>query len=494
MVKRLSLASGGLVLMLAGCGTGGGATDDSTAGVTSAVEAASNLTPVLATELEPALDSAGIAATVTTTGTIDRTSSFFQPLGTNPRTCETCHGSGQGWSLTALGATILFVQSEGLAPLFLPHDEGARPDGNLSTEISRLVDFGPTTLARGLTRFTRTNPATSEYDVTAVNDPSGFSTTTSFLNFRRPSATANEALVSSVTWTAGPGTVRNALSGLVTGASTLHEQRDPTNPVPPDVVQAQDDFQLGVFFAQSVDNVAGRLDTDGATGGPTNLMAQPFHIGINDIQGLDPSGQPFSPTVFNLFDAWTIYNQDGNHDHDHAHACPPGTPDDSTHRRRVAAARAAIFRGQQLFNNRQFNISGVNGLNNLLGQSTVTGTCSTCHNSPNVGGHSVVRMFDVGTADQINCGLQIPLVTVQNKTTNETRSVCDLGRANGSHLWAEIGTFRAPPLRGLAARPPYLHDGQAPRIDDVINYFDRRFQIGLSSAEKSDLLAFLSAL
>ena len=494
MVKRLSLASGGLVLMLAGCGTGGGATDDSTAGVTSAVEAASNLTPVLATELEPALDSAGIAATVTTTGTIDRTSSFFQPLGTNPRTCETCHGSGQGWSLTALGATILFVQSEGLAPLFLPHDEGARPDGNLSTEISRLVDFGPTTLARGLTRFTRTNPATSEYDVTAVNDPSGFSTTTSFLNFRRPSATANEALVSSVTWTAGPGTVRNALSGLVTGASTLHEQRDPTNPVPPDVVQAQDDFQLGVFFAQSVDNVAGRLDTDGATGGPTNLMAQPFHIGINDIQGLDPSGQPFSPTVFNLFDAWTIYNQDGNHDHDHAHACPPGTPDDSTHRHRVAAARAAIFRGQQLFNNRQFNISGVNGLNNLLGQSTVTGTCSTCHNSPNVGGHSVVRMFDVGTADQINCGLQIPLVTVQNKTTNETRSVCDLGRANGSHLWAEIGTFRAPPLRGLAARPPYLHDGQAPRIDDVINYFDRRFQIGLSSAEKSDLLAFLSAL
>jgi cytochrome c peroxidase len=85
-------------------------------------------------------------------------------------------------------------------------------------------------------------------------------------------------------------------------------------------------------------------------------------------------------------------------------------------------------------------------------------------------------------------------VTVENKVSKETRSVCDLGRANGSHLWAEIGTFRAPPLRGLAARPPYFHDGQAPRIEDVVSYFDRRFQIGLSGAEKSDLVAFLSAL
>jgi cytochrome c peroxidase len=478
MIKPMNLVPAGLMILMVGCGVGGGG--DSTTEVTSALEAANN--------------SAGIAETVTATGTVDRTNSFFQPLGTNARTCETCHGSNQGWSLTALGATALFIQSDGLAPLFLPHDEGARPDGGLSTELSRLVDFGPTTLARALTRFTRTNPATSEYNVVAVNDPSGFSTTTSFLNFRRPTATANEALVSSVTWTAGPGLVRNALSGLVGGAANLHEQRDPTTPVPADVVQAQDDFQLGIFFAQSVDRNAGRLDTDGATGGPTNLMAQPFHLGINDIQGLDPSGQPFSPNVFNLFDAWAVYNQDGNHAHDHPRSCPAGTRDDDTHRRRVAAARAAIYRGQQLFNHRQFNITGVNGLNNLLGQGTVAGTCSTCHNSPNVGGHSVVRMFDVGTADQINCGLQLPLVTVQNKTTNETRSVCDLGRANSSHLWAEIGTFRAPPLRGLAARPPYFHDGQAPRIEDVVNYFDRRFQIGLSGAEKSDLNAFLSAL
>ncbi len=480
MVTRLNLATSGLMLTLAGCSLAGDGTDDATT--------------TRAGALAAAINGVGLAETVTTTGTIDRTSSFFQPLGTNARTCETCHSADQGWTLTPLGATTRFLLSAGQDPLFLPHDEGARPDADLSTLAKRFADFAPTLLARGLTRFTRTNPATSEYDVIAVSDPSGFSTTAAFLNFRRPTSAANEALVSSVTWTAGPGLVRDSLSGLVSGASNLHEQRDPTTPVPTAVVQAQDDFQLGLFFAQSVDAAAGRLDTDGATGGPTNLMNQPFHIGINDIQGLDPSGQPFSPAVFNLFDAWAVYAQDGDHGHDHAHACPSWIPDDSSHRRHVAAARAAIYRGQQIFNTVPITITGVSGLNDLLGQTTVTGTCGTCHNTPNVGGHSVVRMFDVGTADPSNCGSMLPLVTVRNKATQATRSVCDLGRANSSHLWAQIGTFRAPPLRGLAARAPYFHDGQAARIDDVVEYFDGRFQIGLTAAQKSDLVAFLQAL
>jgi cytochrome c peroxidase len=477
MGKRLGLASSGLVLLTAGCGAGG-ATEGTTV-VTSALVAANNL--------------AGTAETVTTTGTIDRTGTFFQPLGTNPRTCETCHSSDQGWTMTTLGVTKLFLTSLGQAPLFNPVDEGARPDEDLSTLLSRLTNFAPTLLALGVTRFTRSNPTTSEFNVTAVNDPSGFSTTTSFLNFRRPTSVANESLTSSVTNTAGPGTVVAALSGLVGGAANLHEQRQPP-PVPADQVAAQVAFQLSLFFAQTIDRDAGRLDVDGALGGPTNLMAQPFHIGINDIQGNDPSGQPFSPKVFNIFDAWAVYDHNPDYDHSHGYGCNSDGPDDQTHRDRIATARAAIYRGQELFNNLQFTITGVHGLNDVLGQTTVVGTCSTCHNAPNVGGHSVVRMFDVGTADLPNCNPALPLVTVQNKTTNETRTVCDLGRAAGSHLWADIGGFRAPPLRGLAARAPYFHDGQARTIDDVVGYFDRRFQIGLSGDQKRDLVAFLRAL
>jgi cytochrome c peroxidase len=476
MVKRLSIASSGLTLLMAGC-VAGGATDDTT--VTSALVAANN--------------PAGTAETVTTTGTIDRTGTFFQPLGTNARTCETCHSADQGWTMTTTGVTKLFLTSQGLAPLFNPVDEGARPDEDLSSFFSRFTNFAPTLLALGVTRFTRTNPATSEYNVTAVSDPSGFYTTTSFLNFRRPTSAANEALTSSVTNTAGPGTVLAALQGLVVGAANLHEQRQPPS-VPTDQVNAQVAFQLSVFFAQTIDKDAGRLDADGAMGGPTNLMAQPFHIGINDIQGNDPAGQPFSPKVFNIFDAWAVYAQNSDHDHSHGYGCNSSGPDDQNHRDHIAEARASIYRGQEIFNNLQFNITGVHGLNDVLGQTTVVGTCSTCHNAPNVGGHSVVRMFDVGTADRPNCNPALPLVTVQNKTTNETRTVCDLGRAAGSHLWADIGGFRAPPLRGLAARAPYFHDGQARTIDDAVGYFDRRFQIGLHDDQKQDLVAFLRAL
>jgi cytochrome c peroxidase len=49
-------------------------------------------------------------------------------------------------------------------------------------------------------------------------------------------------------------------------------------------------------------------------------------------------------------------------------------------------------------------------------------------------------------------------------------------------------------LRGLAARAPYFHDGQARDIRRVIDYFDGRFQMGLEDSQKRDLEAFLRAL
>lgn len=68
-----------------------------------------------------------------------------------------------------------------------------------------------------------------------------------------------------------------------------------------------------------------------------------------------------------------------------------------------------------------------------------------------------------------------------------------MGRG-GNGVWADVGAFRAPPLRGLAARAPYFHDGQAADLKAVISYFDRRFQIGLNPHQVHDLVAFLGAL
>jgi cytochrome c peroxidase len=51
-----------------------------------------------------------------------------------------------------------------------------------------------------------------------------------------------------------------------------------------------------------------------------------------------------------------------------------------------------------------------------------------------------------------------------------------------------------PILRGVASRPPYLHNGAAASLAAVVQYHDRRFSIGLTSDEQAALVAFLSAL
>jgi hypothetical protein len=461
MTKLSTVVSGGLLVVLGGCGMDD-VPDD---GVAEATEA-----------LEADRDRFGVAESFHTTGTLDFTNPFFQPLGTNPRTCQTCHAPDMGWTLTAKGARQAFRESDGLAPLFLTHDEGSRPDADLSTVESRLTAFGSTLLDRGLTRFGRTVPATSQFNVIAVEDPAGFATPTSITNFRRPTPTANEAKTTSITWNGGPHPdITASLRGLVGGASNFHLQRNPATPVPLEQQEAAAQFQLGLFFAQIKDDFAGRLDAAGAKGGPANLAAQPFAVGANDLQS-----PTYTRKVFDLYDAWAPYARNDRYG-------------DCRWDAWRGAARGSIYRGQELFNNFEFDIKGVAGLNDVLGQDTIRGTCSTCHNVPNVGGHAVFSVFDIGTANEPSCNAALPILTLQNKETMETRRVCDMGRG-GNGTWADVGKFRAPPLRGLASRAPYFHDGQARTIGAVIRYYQKRFNMGMTWSQRHDLEAFLGAL
>lgn len=460
MFRILTCVSGGLLLISGSCGVQG-AVEDRMSETAAALEATRN--PF------------GVAETFHTTGAIDVTNPMFQQLGTNARSCATCHVAGMGWGLTAKGVTALFKDSDGLAPLFMVHDEGSRPDADISTEDARRATFKPTLLRLGLTRFTRTAPARSEFTVLAVDDPSGFSTPARFLNFRRPTATANEAKTSSIMSTSTQADVGAAIAGLFVGAATLHLQRDPANPTPVEQQNAGRDFLLNLYFAQTIDDRAGRLDAAGARGGPENVFLQPFTLGANDI--LSPT---FTRKVFDLYDAWAVYDDDNGHGDcrdDHARG----------------AARAAIFRGQEIFNHHEFDISGVPGFNDVVGQDPVRGTCSSCHNVPNIGGHAVIRLMDTGTANEPSCDPALPILTLQNTATLATRRVCDLGRGSDG-VWADVAKFRVPPLRGLAARAPYFHDGQARTIAAVIRYYEQRFDMRLSHRQRDDLEAFLGAL
>jgi cytochrome c peroxidase len=72
--------------------------------------------------------------------------------------------------------------------------------------------------------------------------------------------------------------------------------------------------------------------------------------------------------------------------------------------------------------------------------------------------------------------------------------VTDLGRAMITGKCADIGKFKGPILRGLAARAPYFHNGSARTLADVVTFYDQRFNIGFTEQEKKDLAAFLASL
>ncbi|HSD90304.1 MAG TPA: hypothetical protein VLB44_22395, partial [Kofleriaceae bacterium] len=233
-------------------------------------------------------------------------------------------------------------------------------------------------------------------------------------------------------------------------------------------------FESSLATAQESDNGAGSLNTGGATGGAEAIASQDFYIGINDNFGDYQTGAPFDAHVFDLYDSWAN-NQ--------------------------TAARRAIQRGQEIFNTRTFTIAGVAGLNGMTLPhasgplpASFTGTCTTCHNAPNAGDHSIAAPLNIGIADESRRTPDMPLYTLKCTATGQVFKVTDPGRALISGKCADIGKFKGPILRGLASRAPYFHNGSAASLEDAIEFYNSRFNIGLTSQEKSDLAAFLATL
>jgi cytochrome c peroxidase len=81
----------------------------------------------------------------------------------------------------------------------------------------------------------------------------------------------------------------------------------------------------------------------------------------------------------------------------------------------------------------------------------------------------------------------------------------DVGREAVTKNAADRGTFKTPGLRNVALTWPYLHDGSAKTLDDVIELYNkggvananldpRMRPLNLTPAEKADLKKFLEAL
>jgi hypothetical protein len=434
---------------------------------------------------QPQPNREGTALTFTAAGTIDTGNPFFRPMG-NGRSCATCHDQGQGWSLTPQGLQARFAASAGVDPVFRQVDGANSPLAPVQTLDQKRIAYSML-LTKGVIRVGLPIPAGAEFTLQRADDPYGFASSSELSLFRRPLPSANLKFAASVMWD-GRETLPDALSALcIRGAAPaqcfapldVNLASQANNAVRGHAQASVDlsaadqraivDFEKALFVAQVSDNAAGDLTQAGAIGGPLRLSTQDFYFGINDLLAGDYlTGAPFDRNAMTLFGAWRNVG-------------PAPTAQDQ--------ARAAIARGEGLFNNRPMNITQVAGFT-----GPVRGTCTSCHNAPNSGGHSVARMFNTGVAAGVRRTPDMPLYTLRNNVTGETVDTTDPGSAMQSGKWADVGRFKTPGLRGAAARPPYFHDGSAPDLEGVVRFYDRRFQMGLNPQEVADLAAFLKAL
>lgn len=459
-------------------------------------------------------DAAGVLQTLSTTGGIDRRGAFFQSLGTNGRTCGTCHLPNQAFGLSAVAARGTFRATHGQDPLFAPVDGANCPDVRRNDPAAHSL-----LLEHGLFRISIPLAANAEFTISAVRDPYGCAITVDPATgqedisvYRRPLPSTNLSFLSAVMIdgreTVAPlGNGSTFLANLVTDLK--HQASDATTghaqaaSAPSDAqLTAIVTFELGLYTAQSFDWDAGSLTARGGRGGAQALATQEYFPGINDSLGSNPTGAPFDPSAMTLFSAWNETT---------VAMTPAGG--------RRAAAQRAIAAGEKIFDTAPLIITDVRGLNDnaaLGNPSAIVGHCSTCHDAPNVGDHSLAVPLDIGTSHSVlpstegdprlaaaltrlsMPNLPVYLINGCPDPANPGRTAAfytsDPGKALISGKCSDLNRIKGPILRGLAARAPYFHNGAAADLTQVVDFYDERFQMGLTPKQKSDLAAFLAAL
>lgn len=410
------------------------------------------------------------------------TNPFFHDFGTNDRTCGTCHQEAFGWTITPEFARsrhfndplFAFDGSDCLAPGVRNHNPYVHSKQMLSKALVR-IDLGI--------------PAGADFTMTSAVDHLACPTPLSPADlrmYRRPLPAANTIFQSTVMWD-GRENVNppNDTIDLIL-ADLRHQSNSATRghaQATMDLSAANQDsivkFETGLFNAQSRIGWL-NLRAHGGHGGPEYLyrhVLPSYHIGINDV--FSPG---FTSTIFTIYQAWEP-------------GASPGAP---------SPLAASIGRGEAVFNNKTFPIDNVRGINSADPDDhdpvsgTFTGSCGTCHDTPNIGNHSVTLPIDIGiTAANPVGGLDIaalPVYTFTQIGTGKTIKLTDPGRGLISGKFKDLGKTKGPTLRSLASRAPYFHNGSARDLSAIVDFYEARFNVGFTDQERKDLINFLNAL
>jgi len=459
-------------------------------------------------------DPSGALQIINANGPTNTNGAFFQSLGTNGRSCSTCHVADQAMSMSPPQIQQRFAQTHGRDPLFAAFDGANCPNGDASDAAAHSL-----LLSHGLIRIPLTVPANAQFTVTVVHDPYGCALvansngTLTLSTYRRPLPSTNLRFLSTIMFdgrespagaTTSLGTLgtfqanlNNDLRQQAIDATTGHAQAA----VPPTSQQVTDivSFEMGLTTAQVYDRYAGDLHAGGALGGARYLVTENYYPGINDVLGADPFGIAFDDSSMTLFAAWENGGDPENYDR--------------------REARSDIAAGEVLFNTAPLTISAVRGLNDnaALGNPvSFKGTCTSCHDTPNIGDHSLPLPLDIGTGHTPSPGLEtdpniqrgiselnepdLPIFLVGGCSSPFSAGqpvsfyTTDLGKGMITGLCSDVNRIKGPILRGLAGRAPYFHNGAATTLLQAVNFYNQRFAMNLTEEQKRQLVAFLNSL
>jgi hypothetical protein len=432
---------------------------------------------------------------------------FFEPLGHNGRACVTCHQPADAMSLSAQTARSRWEATGGRDPLFAAIDGSNCPSLPQADRASHslLLDFG-------LIRIQRPWPPldaagrriTPDFSIEVLRDPTGCNGSRDFglaaaepsiSVYRRVRPAANLKYLVAVGFEYDPKQSlplpRDPETGILLSGNLMADNRAITlnaqardaalthlefaDRLSPQQLQQITDFELRVFTAQQRNGVGGELDASGAEGGPKLLAdSTPGMLGSDN-------GRP----VWSEFAAWE----------------KPGA-DDASLTPAQREYRASVARGARVFRDRTFLISDSAGINSPMGfGNPVRNSCVFCHNMSQMGNDVAPGQVDLGTTNQpfADAAPHLPLFRVtclKDPHPHYGRTILthDPGFALTTGRCADVGKITLQSMRGLAARPPYFSNGSAKDLRAVIDYYERRYNIGYTEQEKQDLVNLMGAL
>jgi hypothetical protein len=430
---------------------------------------------------------------------------FFTPLGTNGRACVNCHQPAYGMSVSAASLKDRWVMTDGKDPVFAAFDGSNCPDLPQDKESSHSL-----LLKRGLYRIPLPWPPQNadgsakqvEFKVEVVRDPTGCNMSREYgLNnahptisvYRRPRPAANLKYVISgaqnIVLKTGQLADRDPETGKPVSMNLMTDAREPSlltqamsaimgHEQAKDTPSARQlktivDFESQIYAAQVEHIFGGSLVDPGAPAALGPAALRDHRTGVLGDNDYDP--------VFGLFDSWKGKDY----------------------------YRASVARGADIFMFRQFWLRDTAHINSIGLGNPLKRTCATCHNAQMTGQDLSAGWVDVGTTNYPNWtepatwaeSSELPVFKITCSKDADPHPYLgrviystDPGRALISGRCVDVGSIVMQQLRGLSARAPYFANGSAKTLREVVDFYDRRFDMKLSDTEKEDLINFLGVL